>query len=261
MPANAPAQANPTSPPSSEPPTERASTAEARPPPEALPAKAEATAAAAEGPPQPTADRQNPAAKKAKAEARRRELLAELVAVEQELGVPAEDMRLGQVHEETIVAVREISVPIQARWLDSPSHGGGDARLRCNLIRQMVADLTARDMRGATPLLRAAGSNQAPVVRLLLQLRAHPHEVHTTTRRNAFDMANAAVHDILRDYGARATGKPQPWLRPRRTGLEARATVDGSGLQLGTSAEACGCQPVQLLRLLCSELFSAVSQA
>ena len=42
--------------------------------------------------------------------------------------------------------------------------GGGDARLRCNLIRQMVelkADLTARDTRGATPLLRAAGSNES----------------------------------------------------------------------------------------------------
>ena len=40
--------------------------------------------------------------------------------------------------------------------------GGGDARLRCNLIRQMVelkADL--RDTRGATPLLRAAGSNES----------------------------------------------------------------------------------------------------
>ena len=252
VPANAPAQANPAPPPSSEPPTEGASTAEAKPPPKALPAKAEATTtAAAAGPPQPTADSQNPAAKKAKAEARRRELLAELAAVEQELGVPAflerhgldtvtsfsaggsalhflvEDMRLGQVYEETIMAVvREAGHAAVSQRSVPPFRpdgctalhmacgtGGGDARLRCNLIRQMVelqADLTARDARGATPLLRAAGSNQVPVVRLLLQLRADPHEVHATTRRNAFDMANAAVRDILRDYGARATGSTGP---------------------------------------------------
>ena len=77
--------------------------------------------------------------------------------------------------------------------------GGGDMALRCEAVRCLVAkgaSLSAREARGSTPLLRAAGCSMGTLVQLLLQLGADPNERRQSTQRTAWDMANIPGWDV-----------------------------------------------------------------
>ena len=134
----------------------------------------------------------------------------------------AEDVRLGHVSEGLALRVAEEAPASALTELTRAGRSAGatalhmlcgagrdSEALRCRLIEVLVrrgCDLEARDARGSTCFLRAAGVQSVGVLRLLTELRADVHATHRATGRNAYDIGQSDVRRFLDGIGVRGTG-------------------------------------------------------
>ena len=95
--------------------------------------------------------------------------------------------------------------------------------------------IEARDARGATCVLRAAGVGCLGMLKCLVEVRPDVHATHASTRRDAHDGGNHEVRDCLKRYhGVRGTGQ-----QGQKGGVLVFRSFKGSGAWVLREIEGC----------------------